>query len=578
MASDQQLLLGPYADGIREGLDDLVAARVFERLWSRDASLWSDDKATQASIAQRLGWLTIADVMARETGSVHRFAQEVRAEGLTEACVLGMGGSGLFAEVCQRTFGTAAGQHGVTVLDTTDPTAILAYQRGRPLRHVLAIVSSKSGSTSEVAALSKYFYEALRSVDGDPGARCIAITDAGTSLEAQAKAWGFRRIFSHGPQTGAEVGGRFSCLTYFGLVPAALMGVDTAMLLRRAEVMLARCGGGVVAAENPAAQLAAALAMLARAGRDKLTLLCTPPLVSFGTWVEQLISESIGKMGQGIAPIHGEPLRPAASYGPDRVFVELRLVGREEAGLDRQVERLVAAGHPVVRISWGDAYDLGAEVAKWFMATAAMGALLGINPFDEPNVKESKDRTKGLLEQYVKDGHLPDAGQILFASQDVAIYGAGRPSAFPSLGECLADFAQRLRSADYIALLSFLPRTAELDDAILHLRRRLADLLPHAMMVGFGPRYLHSTGQLYKGGADAGLFLLFTAEGGEDLPIPGEPFTFGILKQAQALGDFQAMAQRGRRILRVHLRGHLREALNGIIAAVVQAFAPKPER
>jgi len=571
--STQTLANGRHAPALHEAMARLAAQRFLQRLEEGDASLWSADPAAQQAIRRRLGWLTITRTMAAQTESLQRFARQIHGEDLTHAVLLGMGGSGLFAEVCRQTLQVGTPPLDVTVLDTTDPIAIRRQQQRCALERLLVIVSSKSGSTSEVSALSKYFTHALTSAGVEAGAHVIVITDAGTPLEAQAKAWNSRRVFTHGPGTGAEVGGRFSALTYFGLVPAALMGAQTSTLLARADAMRAQCGPTTPLEENPAVQLGAALGAFANIGVDKLTLLCPPALASVGTWIEQLIAESTGKMGRGIVPIHGEPWPDGVAYGTDRLFVELQLAGQPDRRLDAHVRALIADGHPVIRVQWHDPYDLGGEVMKWFIATAMAGSLLSINPFDEPNVQESKDRTKALLDQYARAGRLPDDAAPLYAEEDIVLYGAVQPHAPESLTHAFAAFLEQLRPQEYVALLSFLPRTSALDAAMQAWRAGLAKRLAHATMLGIGPRYLHSTGQLYKGGPDAGVFFLLTAEARDDVPIPGEPWTFGVLKQAQALGDVQALQQRGRRVLRVHLRGDLEQALRRVQQRVDEAIA-----
>ena len=576
MASIQTLLLGRHAAAVQAGLEHLHAQRFFQRLWDKDTSLWTSDPSAQASIRNRLGWLTIPKVMAGETASLRQFAQAVHGAGFTHALLLGMGGSGLFSEVCRNTFGVTAKHLELTVLDTTDPTAIRAAGGQCPLKQLFAIVSSKSGATSEVSALSTYFYDVFKA-DGDPGAHCIAITDAGTPLEAQATSWKFRRSFVHDPNSGADVGGRFSALTYFGLVPAALIGVDTERLLKSAIEMLEQCGPNRSLQDNPAAAIGAVLGALVKTGRDKMTLLCTPPLESFGAWVEQLVAESTGKSGQGIAPLIGEPLREPGAYGSDRVFVELQLACAMDPALDRMVLALADAGHPVIRIHWQDRYDLGGEVVKWSLATTTAGSLMGINPFDEPNVQESKDRTKALLAQYARDRDFPQEPALL-TNGDVSVYGSLKTKAPGSLAPCLSDWLQQARSNDYVAILSFLPRTASLDGAVRAMRNNIATAIGHATMIGVGPRYLHSTGQLFKGGPDAGLFLLLTNDEAQDLSIPGEPFTFGVLKYAQALGDFQAMQQKGRRVLHIHLTGDLERATQRLMSALNEDVASVAKR
>ena len=570
MAAQQTLLLGRHTERVRAALESLQAQRWLQRFWENDASLWSRDQTVQTAIRQRLGWLTIPRVMRRGLEDLRAATQELQQLGFRRALVLGMGGSGLFAEICRNTFGVAPHHLDLAVLDTTDPTAIQLHQRRGSLRDLLVIVSSKSGTTAEISALSTYFYEVFRSADLDAGAHCLGITDAGSPLDVDAKALKFRRVFTHGPTTGADVGGRFSALTYFGLVPASLLGMDTSQLLERAVEMLERCGSATPLQDHPAAMLGAVLGALAMAGRDKLTLLCAPGLASFGTWVEQIVAESTGKSGKGIVPIEREPLHGPSQYAADRLFIELQLTSEIDRTLDRQVHALMAAGHPVVRIHWHDRYDLGGEVIRWSMATTVAGSLMGLNPFDEPNVQESKDRTKALLAQYARDGRFPEMTPV-WSGDGLALYGT-MPEAPRSMTQAFASFFHQGRAGDYVAVLSFLPRTDALDQAVRGVREILAEQVGLATMVGFGPRYLHSTGQLYKGGPDTGLFLQLTAEEPHDVPVPGESFTFGALKQAQALGDFQAMQQKGRRILRVHLRGDLERAMHQVAGAVEDAM------
>ncbi len=550
MATTQTFSLGTYSDAIRASAERLIAAGWPRRLRQRDPTLWGRDRAVQAQVRGRLGWLDMPARMGAYASEITAAAREAHEAGLRYALLLGMGGSGLFAEVCRETFGAAPGAVDLLVLDSTDPTAITQAERRGPLAHLLLIISSKSGTTSEVAALSRYFYEQLRASGEVPGEHCVVITDSGSPLEAQARSWKCRRLFALGPESGADVGGRFSALTPFGLLPAALLGVEIERLVSSARAMLERCldPGG----DNPAVQLGACLAELAGAGRDTLTLLCAAPLAGIGTWLEQLIAESTGKEGKGIVPVIGEPFLEPSAYPRDRVFLELQLASAVDPVVRRHVEALARAGHPVIRTQWDDRYDLGGDVVQWSIATAIAGALLGVNPFDEPNVQESKDRTRTLLSGYALHGTFPQEAPLL-EDETLTVYGTlpgGRP---PSLGRCLADFFQERKEGDYVAILSFLPRTSGLDSLVFAIRERISGLTRAATLLSFGPRYLHSIGQLYKGGPDRGLFLLFTAEEPSDLPIPGESYTFGVLKQAQALGDFQAMRERNRRILRVHL-------------------------
>jgi len=539
-----------------------VSSQAFvQRLWTKDASLWTSDPATQQQIRQRLGWLSIVSTMETHIEQIQAVAREIRQDGFTHALLLGMGGSSLFSEVCRAIFDVAPGWLDLAVLDSTDPVAITTAQQRARLERTLIIVSSKSGTTIETSSLGDYFYEQLRARSGErAGRQFLAITDTGTPLEAQARQRHFRHVFAHGPTSGQDVGGRFSALTFFGLVPAALMGIDLRALLGRAQAMLAACNPTAPLANNPAAQLAVALSEAAAQGREKVTLVCAPQLKSFGVWVEQLLAESTGKDGKGLIPIDGEPLRDPAAYRPDRLFVELQLKPGVDATLERKMTALAEAGHPVVRICWEDRDDLGGEAIRWFVATTLAASVMRINPFDEPNVQESKDRTKALLDRYAREGALPQE-EPLMTEGDVVVYSPallGRSAKAPhsqkgGVGEALREFIQQTRSGDYLAILSFLPRTRSLDAAVEALRARLAEVRGVATMLGHGPRYLHSTGQLHKGGPDRATFLFLTAEDPVDLAVPGKPYTFSVLKAAQALGDFQALKERRRRVLRLHL-------------------------
>jgi glucose-6-phosphate isomerase len=549
----QSLLPDSFASRVRLVLEDPSAGQLIQRLWAKDASLWTSDPTAQAHIRQRLGWLSVVHAMEPQIEQILTEVQAIRQEGLSHALLLGMGGSSLFPEVCRFTLKVAAQWLDLALLDTTDPVAIAAAQQRAPLDRTLIIVSSKSGTTTETSALGDYFYDQLRRLRGDrAGRQCLAITDAGTPLEAQAKQREFRRIFVHGPTTGQDVGGRFSGLTYFGLVPAALIGVQIARVLASAKAMLAACQPSGSVADNPAVQLAICLTEAAAQGRDKVTLLCAQPLARFSAWAEQLLAESTGKDGKGLIPIDGEPLRDPAAYLPDRLFVELQLASELDRNLARKVEALAAVGHPVVRLYWQDRYDLGAEAIRWFAATALAASRMQINAFDEPNVQESKDRTKALLERYAREGRLP-TDEPLMTEGGISVYGERTMLGGQSAKDALRALLQQINAGDYLAVLSFLPRTSALDAAVGILRNELVRRQNNAIMLGYGPRYLHSTGQLHKGGPDRVVFLMLTAEDPMDLPVPGKPYSFSVLKAAQALGDFQALKERKRRIVRLHL-------------------------
>ncbi len=569
----QTILPDRFAAQVRTSLQRIGEQQLMERIWSKDASLWTSDDAAQRHIRNRLGWFAIASLMEPHIPHIESRAKEIRDAGFTHALLFGMGGSGLFPEVCRHTFGVAKGWLDLTLMDTTDPTAIAAARTRIPLERTLFIVSSKSGSTTESNSLCDYFYDEVRKVKGDrAGEQFVAITDAGTSLEAKAKELRFRDAFVHGPTSGQDVGGRFSGLTCFGLFPAALIGVNVREILARAKAVADACGPSTPVTENPAAQLGAFMADGVAAHRDKITLLSSSRLTRFGLWVEQLIAESIGKSGKGIIPIDGEPLRKPSAYPSDRLFVELQLKTELDQSLAKHADELAKLGHPVVRIYWNDAYDLGGDAMRWFLATAVTAALMNLNAFDEPNVQESKDRTKALLDRFAKEGRLPDAPPSLIDGP-LGLYDAHAIDSAKSAAQAIQLFLRQAKPGDYLALTSFLPRTSTLDHAVEELFKRLSTNLPIATTLGFGPRYLHSTGQLHKGGSDQIMLLFLTSGDPVDVPVPGKPYSFSILKQAQALGDLQALQERKRRVLRVHLGPSPESAMPKLLEAVDNALA-----
>jgi len=514
--------LGAHQHTFETALRQLTDSGFGRRLLEKDPTLWNGD---QAAIANRLGWLTVAQTMSQRLPELTAFATEVRDAGFERVVLLGMGGSSLAPEVMSTTFGVAAGHPPLLLLDTTDPATIVAAEQSLDLERNLFVVSSKSGTTTETASLQRYF--ATRCLK--PLANFIAITDPGTPLADQAKAEGFRRLFLN----PADVGGRFSALSYFGLVPAAAIGIDLARLLDSATATGTRA----------AIELGAMLGGLALDGRDKVTFVATPSLRGFGAWAEQLLAESTGKLGKGIVPVDGEPLGAPGVYGDDRVFVYLRLTG--ESGPEAELRALEAAGHPVITITLADRYDLGGELLRWEIATAAAGAVLGINPFDEPNVAEAKERTGEILRQ-----GLPSDGRPNTSQGDAVLSG----------------LLEAARSGDYFAILAYIQRTPDHDQLLTRLRVTIRDRTRLATNVGYGPRYLHSTGQLFKGGPDTGIFLQIVADDTVDLPIPGATYTFGALKRAQAQGDLQALESRGRRAVRLDLGAGATAALERIVS------------
>ena len=555
----------PEAGSLRSAVDATLARleeqKFPQRLWERDPSLWKNDPGHQAVIRNALGWLRVSHAMLGHFDAIASFVQEVRAAGFTQAVVLGMGGSSLCPDVCRATFGTAPGFLQLHVLDSTVPASVAGIAESVDLAHTLFIVSSKSGGTVEPNSFFKYFYERVRALKGErAGENFVAITDPGTALEKLASEKKFRRVFPGVP----DIGGRYSALSNFGMVPAALAGVDVQTLLERAERMVHASGACVPAKENPGMVLGATLAEAARGGRDKITFVISRGIESFADWVEQLIAESTGKEGKGLLPVAGEPLGDPGVYGNDRIFVHLELETEAEGSVEQALGALEAAGHPVIRISLRDKFDLGQEFFRWEVATATAGALLGIDPFDQPNVQESKDNTNRLLQQFLSQGKFGEEGPALeaeglqfYCSPEIRAslgMAQGAPGGKWPLPEgFLAAFLSQARPGDYVALMAYLEPSAEHTAALQSVRARLRDSLRLATTLGYGPRFLHSTGQLHKGGPNKGLFIQITADDAQDLPIPGEPYSFSILKQAQALGDLRSLESKQRRVVRLHL-------------------------
>nr|MBA3242641.1 bifunctional transaldolase/phosoglucose isomerase [Acidobacteriota bacterium] len=527
-------------------------------------------EAHQKIIKNALGWLTVADTMIGVEDEIIAFADRIRNEsGFKHVMLCGMGGSSLCPEVIRQTFGAQDGYPELLVLDSTDPEVVAAFDEKIDVEHTLFVISSKSGSTTEPLTFYTYWYDRVGKVKENPGENFIAITDPGTKMEADAKRDKFRRIFLN----PADIGGRYSALSYFGMVPAALMGVDIRRLLDRAERVLHACSQVVPATDNPGARLGAIIGECAKAGRDKLTIVADPKIASFGLWVEQLIAESTGKEGKGIVPVAGEPLSSPTAYGDDRLFVSIA-VGRLDSETEAKLKALEAAGHPVVYRTLNDLSDLGEEFFLWEIATAFAGWRLGINPFDQPNVQESKDATKELLEAFKREGKLQEQ-TTLVSEGGLTIYADSSPvAALPSGSalEALKAHLARAGAGDYIAMLNYIEETPEHEQLIQHIRTHLRDATRCATTTGYGPRFLHSTGQLHKGGPDTGVFLQITAEDTRDLEIPGEPYTFSTLKQAQALGDFRSLATRGRRAIRVELGKDVLAGLNRLHELIGEAL------
>jgi transaldolase len=565
----QSASLGALQTAVDETLTRADAEHFAQQVWEKHPGFWKPNPNEQQEITNRLGWLTVADQMRDALPRLNALRDAVRAEGVTHVVLLGMGGSSLAPEVLDETFGEAQGQPKLFILDTTDPTTIEAVESHIDLAHTLFLVASKSGGTLETLSQFKYFYAKAQALGGEPGAQFIAITDPGTKLDAMAQQLGFRDIF----RNPDDIGGRYSALSFFGLVPAALIGVDLEKLLDRATAMAAACQASVPADTNPGVWLGASMGTLALRERDKVTIVASPPIATFGYWVEQLIAESTGKEGRGILPVEGEELGAPDVYGSDRLFVYLRTDAVADARQDQQIATLEAAGQPVVRLQVRDTYDLGQEFFRWEFAVAVAGALIGINAFDQPNVQESKDVTDALLAAYANTHTLPEpaallrteSGQVAIVAEGAEAEAVGRAN---SLQEAIDVFVREAQPGDYLALLAYLPRTAETDTALQAIRLRLRDHLRVATTVGYGPRFQHSTGQLHKGGANNGVFLQFVSPNGPELAIPDAPYTFKTLKAAQALGDLRTLEKHERRVVRIQLGSDLKAGLNEVLQAV----------
>jgi len=554
---------------VQAALEDWRKAGKVRRLWAGDASLWTEEDE-----AKWLGWLSIVDQQLKGVAHLQDFAEDVKRVGFKDVLLLGMGGSSLGPEVFGETFGTKPAFPRLHVLDSTDPAQIRRFEGNVDLAHTLFLVSSKSGSTLEPNIFKQYFYERARQVLGAAEApkRFVAITDPGSSLEKAALNDWFRGVFHGLP----SIGGRYSVLSNFGMAPAAAIGIDPRAFLESTAEMVRSCAASAPPAENPGVILGAILGTCQRRGRDKVTIIASPGIADFGAWLEQLLAESTGKLGKGIVPVDAEPLGAPAVYGSDRVFAYLRLASDQDAEQERAITALEAAGQPVVRITVSDAMQLGQEFFRWEMATAVAGSIIGINPFDQPDVEAAKVKTRDLTAAYEKSRALPEQ-HAFFDGDGIKLFADPRneselkPQA-TSLAAALKAHFRRIGAGDYAALLAYVDRTPAHIEAMQRLRRMIRDRTKAATCVGFGPRFQHSTGQAYKGGPNSGVFLQITCDDPQDLPVPGQSYTFGIVKEAQARGDFDVLAERGRRALRAHITGDLSAGLDRLARAVEQAL------
>jgi transaldolase / glucose-6-phosphate isomerase len=563
----------PLAAAVTGTLAEWRAQANVRRLWAHDASLWSGRDE-----AQWLGWLGVTNDQLAHIERLKSIREIARTSGFSHVLLLGMGGSSLGPDVMRTTFGRMEGFPELHVLDSTDPAQVMTFERKIDVKNTLFIVSSKSGSTLEPNLFRQYFFDRVAQAVGreNAGSRFIAITDPGSNMQHVAESDGFRRVFFGWP----TIGGRYSVLSDFGLVPAAIMGLDVAKFLDRAEEMVCACMPSVPIAENPGVVLGAILGVAAaRFGCDKLTIVASPGVAGLGAWLEQLVAESTGKEGLGLIPIDRETPDKPDAYGADRIFVYARLTSAPDACQDAAVDALERAGQPVVRIVLDDPYDLGAEFFRWQIATATAGAILGINPFDQPDVETSKTATRRLTAEYEKTGALPvetpifDRDGILLFADDrnataLAIALGGRPT----LAAYLRAHLNQLKAGDYFALLAYVEMSEAHERALQSIRHAVRDARHVATCVEFGPRFLHSTGQAYKGGPNTGVFVQVTCDDRVDVPVPGQKFTFGVVKAAQARGDFQVLVDRNRRALRVHLGADVAAGLRTLEAAFVTAL------
>jgi len=566
----QTLALGSGIEkSIEKNTEDWRASGKIRRLWQHDKSVW-----TGTDEHKWLGWLNSA--AAADVADYEDFAHRVKGQNFTDAVVLGMGGSSLGPEVLAQTFEKQPGFPKLHVLDSTDPAQVRSMQASINLANTLFIVSSKSGGTTEPNVMKDYFFARVSEAIGadKAGHRFIAVTDPGSSLEKVATKQGFARIF-HGDPT---IGGRYSVLSPFGLVPAAAAGIDIRTLLKHTLAMVRSCGPDVPPHENPGVQLGLAMGLAGLEGRDKVTILSSKRIADFGAWAEQLIAESTGKDGKGLIPIDGEPLGDVSLYGNDRFFIDISTGGETDVAHEDKLAALEKAGHPVVRIVMNSIDHLGQEFFRFEMATAVAGSVLGINPFNQPDVEDAKIKTRELTAAFEKSGALPPEEPVVSSAEadiytdDANAAELRKAGANGDLGSWLKAHLARSGKGDYVALLAYIERDEAHIDSLQHMRLAVRDKRHVATCAEFGPRFLHSTGQAYKGGPDSGVFLQITADDDKDLAVPGHKASFGVIKAAQARGDFDVLTERGRRALRVHLKGDLESGLKMLDAAIHDAL------
>jgi transaldolase/glucose-6-phosphate isomerase len=556
------------AAGVAASLEDWKKNNKVARLWNKDATVW-----TGADEDKWLGWLGMTEEQLANIGALQAIAEDVKKAGFRHALLLGMGGSSLCPEVLRLTFGKIPGSPELHVLDSTDPAQIKAIEAKVELSSTVCIVSSKSGSTLEPNIYKQYFFERIKEKVGEAevGNRFIAVTDPGSKMQHVAEGDKFRKIFFGLP----SIGGRYSALSNFGMVPGAIMGLDISKFLNNTEEMVKACGSAVAADVNPGVLLGTIMGVGVNQGRDKVTIITSPGIFDLGAWLEQLLAESTGKIGKGIVPVDREYLVGPEAYGQDRVFAYVRLDSAPDSKQDAHVASLEKAGQPVVRISLPDVYNLGQEFFRWEIATAVAGSIIGINAFNQPDVEASKIETRKLTTEYETNGKLPPEAPF-FEGSGIKLYADEKNTAALKGGKSLIDILKahlsRISAGDYFAVLGYITMNEANESALQGIRHWVRDTKKVATVLGFGPRFLHSTGQAYKGGPNSGVFLQITCDDAIDIPVPGQKYTFGIVKAAQARGDFAVLAERGRRALRVHLGKDVKAGLATLTDAVQQAI------
>jgi transaldolase/glucose-6-phosphate isomerase len=557
------------ANDVNASLQDWKKNGKVKRLWQKDKALW-----TGTDEDKWLGWLDITEQQLENINALKEIAADIKKAGFKNALLLGMGGSSLCPEVLRMTFGESAGYPDLYVLDSTDPAQIKATEEKVDLSSTICIVSSKSGSTLEPNIYKQYFFDRVKAKVGEKevGSRFIAVTDPGSKMQRVAEKDKFRKIFMGVP----SIGGRYSALSNFGMVPAAVTGIDVSKFLKNTEQMVEGCDEDADAVTNPGVILGTILGLAANQGRDKMTIVTSPGIFDLGAWLEQLLAESTGKSGKGIIPVDRERLAKPDTYGSDRVFAYLRLESDPDKEQSAAIDALAKAGHPVVRIVVPDIYNLGQEFFRWEIATAVAGSIIGINAFNQPDVEASKLETRKLTSEYESTGKLPPETPF-FTGDGAKLYADQKNAAALKGGGTLTGFLKkhlaRIDAGDYFAVLGYITMNGEHEEALQAIRLAVRDNKKVATVLGFGPRFLHSTGQAYKGGPNSGVFLQITCDDAVDILVPGQKYTFGVVKAAQARGDFAVLAERGRRALRVHLGKDVAAGLATLTNAVKEALA-----